>query len=108
MYSCALKEVVHESVYDVCEKIFDDICYSNNNCHDDEAILKKDLYNIINDRIDIMTIYDMNAILVSYGIDEAVREYYDSEYLDMEEIFDNFSKTIIAFLIKSSFDIDKE
>jgi hypothetical protein len=28
--------------------------------------------------------------------------------MDIEEIFDNFSKTIIAFLIKSSFDIDIE
>jgi hypothetical protein len=108
MYKCAMKEVVHESVYDVCEKLLDDMCYSNNNCHDDENTLKLDLYNLISDRIDVMTTYDMNAILLSYGIDEAVREYYDSEYMDMDDIFDNFSKTIITFLIKSSFDIDED
>jgi hypothetical protein len=42
-----MKDIIHESIYDICIKIYDDICYNNNNCHDNEEILTKDLNNFI-------------------------------------------------------------
>lgn len=102
-----MSEVIHESVYDFCEKIYDDICYSNNNCHDDEHVLRYDLDNFIDNIIDVMTIYVTNTILLSYGIDRAVSDYSTKNNLESIATGE-FSKTIIKYLIKSSFIIEEE
>ena len=66
MYECTMKDEIHESIYDYCEKIYDAICYNNNNCNDDIEFLKADLNNFIENEIEKMTQYDINAILMSY------------------------------------------
>lgn len=35
-----MKEIIHESIYDYCEVIYEQICYNNNNCHDNRKIYK--------------------------------------------------------------------
>ena len=63
MYECFIKDVVHESIYDYCELIYQNICYNNNNCHDNRDILQNDLYNFIENEIAKMRIYNINNIL---------------------------------------------
>ena len=75
MYECTMKDEIHESIYDYCEKIYDAICYNNNNCNDDIEFLKADLNNFIENETEKMTQYDINTILMSYGIDNAYRLY---------------------------------
>jgi hypothetical protein len=112
MYECFMKDVIHESIYDICNDIYNDICYNNNNCHDNEEILNKDLNNFIESGINKLTLYDINNILVSFGIDNAYNYYVENMYngmysLCIQDIQNKFSisKNIVICLITTSFEI---
>jgi hypothetical protein len=112
MYECFMKDIIHESIYDICIKIYDDICYNNNNCHDNEEILTKDLNNFIENGLDKLTVYDINNILLSYGIDNAYNFYVENMYNGMyslcsKDIKNKFSisKILVNCLITASFEI---
>ncbi len=51
MFECFMKDIIHESIFDICNNIYDDICYNNNNCHDNKDILNQDLNNFIENGI---------------------------------------------------------
>jgi len=112
MYECFMKEVIHESIYDICNNIYDDICYNNNNCHDNKDILNQDLNNFIESGIDKLTLYDINNLLLSYGIDNAYNYYvenmcsgkYSMSTYDIKNKF-SISKILVNCLIVSSFEI---
>jgi hypothetical protein len=107
-----MKEVIHESIYDICNNIYDDICYNNNNCHDNKDILNQDLNNFIESRIDKLTLYDINNLLLSYGIDNAYNYYVENMYNEMYSLCANdtnnkfsITKILVNCLIVSSFEI---
>jgi hypothetical protein len=104
MYECVMVENIHESIYDICESIYDNICYCECNFNNDDVILIQDLINFIEDRMGTISKYDMNTMLVCYGIDNAVIEYnnqYGLENINVAE----FSKSLLTFLIILSFEI---
>lgn len=116
MYECYMKEVVHESIYDYCERIYESICYNNNNCHDNRDILTDDLNNFIENEIEKMSTYNINNILTSYGFDKAFKYYIDNNYdtlglqgfrplSDIKNV-DSISKAIVYYLIVSSFEVN--
>ena len=107
MYECFIKDVVHESIYDYCELIYENICYNNNNCHDNYNILQNDLYKFIENEIEKMSIYDINNILMSYGIDNAYKYYLETNTNALNDIknSDSITKTLVNHLIVSSFEI---
>lgn len=115
MYECFMKEIIHESFYDYCEKIYKNICYNNNNCHDNPDILKNDLYDFIENEIEKMSTYNINNILLSYGFDKAFKYYIDNNYTsytpyttiplsDIKNI-DSITKKLVYNLIVSAFEI---
>ena len=121
MYECYMKEVVHESIYDYCEHIYESICYNNNNCHDNRDILTSDLNNFIENEIEKMSTYNINTILLSYGFDKAFKYYIDNNYetqdardsrdsqgtrslSDIKNVH-SITKTLVYFLIVSSFEV---
>lgn len=118
MYECFMKEVVHESIYDYCEHIYENICYNNNNCHDNRDILTSDLNNFIENEIEKMSTYNINNILLSYGFDKAFKYYIDNNYdtrgssgtsetrqlSDIKNVH-SITKTLVYFLIVSSFEV---
>jgi hypothetical protein len=116
-----MNEVVHESIYDYCEHIYESICYNNNNCHDNRDILTSDLNNFIENEIEKMSTYNINTILLSYGFDKAFKYYIDNNYdtrgspgspgsqggrqlSDIKNIH-SITKTLVYYLIVSSFEI---
>ena len=118
MYECYMKEVVHESIYDYCEHIYESISYNNNNCHDNRDILTSDLNNFIENEIEKMSTYNINNILLSYGFDKAFKYYIDNNYNTMEDQgssgtrslsdiknIHSITKTLVYYLIVSSFEI---
>ena len=111
MHEFIMNEEIHESIYEYCEKIYETICYNNNNCNDDVEFLKADLNNFIENEIEKMSQYDINNILMSYGIDNAYRHYIKNNryyYNDSEgsnDSNDGISKLMVRYLIRSSFNI---
>ena len=107
MHECIMNEEIHESIYDYCEKIYETICYNNNNCNDDAEFLKTDLNNFIENEIENMTQYDINNILLSYGIDNAYKYYLETNTNALNDIknTDSITKTLVNYLIVSSFEI---
>ena len=107
MYECFIKDVVHESIYDYCELIYENICYNNNNCHDNRDILQNDLYNFIENEIAKMRTYNINNILMSYGIDNAYKYYIENNPNALNDIknTDSITRTLVNYLIVSSFEI---
>jgi len=113
MHECIMKEEIHESIYDYCEKIYETFCYNNNNCNDDIEFLKTDLNNFIENEIEKMTQYDINNILLSYGIDNAFIQYCKNNIYCNDSNASNasngsnasISKSMVRNLIGSSFDI---
>ena len=98
-------ENIHESIYDICESVYDNMCYCESNYNADNVFLIQDLINFIEDRIESITKYDMNNILIWYGIDNAVVAYND--YYGLENINANeFTKSLIIFLVILSFKIE--
>ena len=80
MFECYMNEIIHESIYDYCDVIYENICYNNNNCHDNYNILQNDLYKFIENEIEKMSIYDINNILMSYGIDNVYKYYLEIDF----------------------------
>ena len=107
MFECYMKEIIHESIYDYCEVIYEQICYNNNNCHDNREILQNDLYNFIENEIGKMSVYDINNILMSYGIDNAYKYYLETNTNALNDIknTDSITKTLVNYLIVSSFEV---
>jgi hypothetical protein len=102
-----MNEIIHESIYDYCNVIYENICYNNNNCHDNYNILQNDLYKFIENEIEKMSIYDINNILMSYGIDNAYKYYLETNTNALNDIknSDSITKTLVNHLIVSSFEI---
>ena len=107
MFECYMNEIIHESIYDYCDVIYENICYNNNNCHDNYNILQNDLYKFIENEIEKMSIYDINNILMSYGIDNAYKYYLETNTNALNDIknSDSITKTLVNHLIVSSFEI---
>lgn len=112
MYECFTKEIIHESIYDICIEIYNDICYHHNNCNDNKDFLKQDLDNFIENRTGNLSCYDINNILISYGIDNAYRHYVDNNYNGLYQVslYDtknkfSISKILVNNLIVSAFAI---
>ena len=107
MFECYMNEIIHESIYDYCDAIYENICYNNNNCHDNYNILQDDLYKFIENEIEKMSIYDINNILMSYGIDNAYKYYLETNTNALNDIknSDSITKTLVNHLIVSSFEI---
>jgi hypothetical protein len=102
MYECVMVEDIHESIYDICENIYDNMCYCESNFNEDNITLIQDLINFVEDRIETISKYDMNTILVWYGIDNAVASYNDHYGLNNISI-NEFTKSLIIFLVIQSF-----
>ena len=107
MFECYMNEIIHESIYDYCDVIYENICYNNNNCHDNYNILQNDLYKFIENEIEKMSIYDINNILMSYGIDNVYKYYLETNTNALNDIknSDSITKTLVNHLIVSSFEI---
>jgi len=106
MYECVMVEDIHESFYDICESIYDNMCYCESNFNEDNITLIQDLMNFTEDRIESISLYDMNNMLVWYGIDKAVacyNEYYGLQYIDVN----NFSKSLVLFLVILCFKVER-
>lgn len=103
MYRCIMKNNIHESIYDISEYIY---FLLDGNVYIDENKLIYDLNNYIDNYINNMTVYEMNSVIIHYGIDNAVnkyREFYDLSNIDSN----NFTREIIKNLINETYRIDK-
>ena len=106
MYECVMVEEIHESIYEICESIYDNMCYCECNLNEDNITLIQDLMNFAEDRIETISKYDMNNILVWYGIDNAVACY--NEFYGLENINANeFTKSLIIFLVILCFKVEE-
>jgi hypothetical protein len=105
MYECVMAENIHESIYDLCESIYDNMCYCECNSNGDHLALVEDLINFIDDRINSISKYDMNNILIWYDIDKAVIEYNHYYMLSNIDV-NNFSKSLLTFLVILSFRVE--
>lgn len=105
MYECVMVENIHESIYDICESVYDNMCYCESNYNEDNVFLIQDLINFIEDRMETISQYDINTMLVWYGIDNAVVTYND--YYGLENIdINSFSKSLLTFLVILSFKLE--
>jgi len=106
MYECVMVEDIHESIYDICESVYDNLCYCESNFNEDNVILIQDLINFVEDRMETISKYDMNTMLVWYGIDNAVacyNDYYGLENINVNE----FTKSLLIFLVILSFKVER-
>ena len=107
MYKCVMDKNIHESIYDICENIYDNMCYCNCNYNKQHLLLVEDLINFIDDRINSISKYDINNMLIWYGIDNAVKRY--NEFYTLSNIdVNNFSKSLLTFLVILSFNVEDE
>jgi hypothetical protein len=67
-------------------------------------VVVEDLVNFVDDRMNSISTYDINNMLVWYGIDNAVKKY-DEYYLMTNIDVRNFSKSLISFLVLLSFNV---
>ena len=104
MYECVLAEDIHESIYDLCESIYDNMRYCGCNTNSRHLVVVEDLSNFVEDRLNSVSTYDINNMLVWYGIDNAVKKY-DEYYLLSNIDVRNFSKSLLSFLVFLSFNI---
>lgn len=104
MYECVMVGNIHESIYDVCEAIYDNMCYCECNVNAKHLLVVEDLIHFIDDRVNRMTSYDINNHLIWYGYDNAVKKY-DEYYLLSNIDVCNFSKSLLSFLIMLSFNV---
>ena len=104
MYECVMDANIHESLYDICESIYKNMRYCESNTNSKHLLLVEDMINFIDDRVNSISKYDINNMLVWYGIDNAVKRY--DEYYLLSNIDDrNFSKSLITFLLILSFNV---
>jgi hypothetical protein len=78
--------------------------YCESNTNSKHLLLVEDLINFIDDRVNSISKYDINNMLVWYGIDNAVKRY-DEYYLLSNIDVRNFSKSLITFLLILSFNV---
>jgi hypothetical protein len=104
MYECVLAEDIHESIYDICESIIKNMRYCGCHLNSRHLVVVEDLSNFVEDRLNSISTYDINNMLVWYGIDNAVKKY-DEYYLLSNIDIRNFSKSLISFLVFLSFDV---
>jgi hypothetical protein len=104
MYECVMDANIHESLYDICESIYKNMRYCESNTNSKHLLLIEDLINFIDDRVNSISKYDINNMLVWYGIDNAVKRY-DEYYLLSNIDVRNFSKSLITFLLILSFNV---
>jgi len=104
MYECVMAENIHESLYDICDGIYENMCYCDCNFNSNHLMLVEDLINFIDDRMISVSLYDINNILIWYGFDNAVRKYNEF-YLLTNIDTDNFSRSLLTFLIILSFNV---
>jgi hypothetical protein len=95
---------IHESLYDICESIYKNMRYCESNTNSKHLLLVEDMINFIDDRVNSISKYDINNMLVWYGIDNAVKRY-DEYYLLSNIDVRNFSKSLITFLLILSFNV---
>jgi hypothetical protein len=101
MFKCIISKDTHESVYDICENIYDNMCYCNTNIHQDKQTLKINIQNFIENYVNGMTIYETNNILIFYGIDNAVLSFAEKQKIKTIDL-NTFSKSLIISIIIDS------
>lgn len=79
-------------------KIIDNLCRDNN------IILIDKIKQYVDRYLDTLTTYNLNAILLAYGIDKAVINYATRYDLNKINIL-KFSKNIVKNLIINSYEI---
>ena len=104
MYECVLADNIHESIYDICESIHKNMRYCGCHISSKHLVVVEDLVNFVDDRLNSISTYDINNMLVWYGIDNAVKKY-DEYYLLTNIDVRNFSKSLISFLVLLSFNV---
>jgi hypothetical protein len=104
MYECVLVDNIHESIYDICESILKNMRYCGCHLNSRHLVVVEDLVNFVDDRMNSISTYDINNMLVWYGIDNAVKKY-DEYYLMTNIDVRNFSKSLISFLVMLSFNV---
>ena len=103
MYKCVMKKNIDEAVYDASEEIYRQLCRDSNN-KNNEIILIDTINQYVDNYLDTLTTYNLNAILLAYGIDKAVINYairYDLNKINILK----FSKNIVKNLIINSYEI---
>ena len=104
LYKCVMKKNIDEAVYEASEEIYRQICKDNNNNNNNEIILIDTINQYVDRYLDTLTTYNLNAILLAYGIDKAVINYASSYDLNKINIL-KFSKNIVKNLIIDSYEI---
>ncbi len=103
MYQCIMKNNIHESIYDISEYIF---FLLEGNMYSDKKKLIYDLNNYIDNYINNMTLYELNNVIIHYGINNAVAKYReDNEISNIDS--NNFIRIIIKNLVKETYKIDR-
>jgi len=75
------------------------------NMYSDEKKLIYDLNNFIDNYINNMTLYELNNVIIHYGINNAVAKYREDN--DISNIdSNNFIRIIIKNLVKETYKID--
>ena len=104
LYKCVMKENIEESVYDASDEIYRQLCRDSNNNEYNEIFLIDTINQYVDNYLNTLTTYNLNAILLAYGIDKAVINYatrYDLNKINTLK----FSKNIIKNLIINSYEI---
>jgi hypothetical protein len=102
MYQCIMKNNIHESIYDISQYIY---FLLEGNMYSDEKKLIYDLNNFIDNYINNMTLYELNNVIIHYGINNAVAKYREDN--DISNIdSNNFIRIIIKNLVKETYKID--
>ena len=102
MYQCIMKNNIHESIYDISEYIY---FLLEGNMYSDEKKLIYDLNNFIDNYINNMSLYELNNVIIHYGINNAVAKYREDN--DISNIdSNNFIRIIIKNLVKETYKID--
>lgn len=104
MYECVMSENIHESIYDFCEIIYSNMCYYECNSNSKHILVVEDLVHFIDDRVNRISQYEINNMLIWYGYDNAVKKY-DEYYLLSNIDVGNFSKSLLSFLVLLSFNV---
>jgi len=104
MFKCIISKNTHESVYDICENIYDNMCYCNTNIHQDMQTLKINIESFIENYVNGMTIYETNNILTFYGIDNAVLSFSEKQKIKTIDL-NTFSKSLIISIVRDSIHI---
>jgi len=104
MYECVMSENIHESIYDFCEIIYSNMCYYECNLNRKHLLVVEDLVHFIDDRVNRISQYEINNMLIWYGYDNAVKKY-DEYYLLSNIDVGNFSKSLLSFLVLLSFNV---